>query len=114
MGFLVLTLEIAALLQNLTFARSMSGHAAWLLIYRRRYLFGIVLGVASTFLWYPSFINGERFMVLGLPFVIMLLDQAGKDYIGFLTFPSFLADMVVWLLIPDLLLWPWARRVAAI
>jgi hypothetical protein len=40
----------------------------------------------------------------------MLLDQAGKDYIGILTIPSFLADIVVWLLIPDLLLWLWAKR----
>jgi hypothetical protein len=109
-GFIVVALETIALWQNRKFAKLMPRERAWRRVYRWRYLLGLVLAVASTFLWYPSFFNGERFTVVGLPFVIMLFDQAGKDYIGTLTIPSFLADIVVWLLIPDLLLWLWAKR----
>jgi hypothetical protein len=112
-GFLVLTLEVVAFFQNRALAQSFSGGAAWLRIYRWRYLLGFILGITSTLFWYPSHINGERFKVLGLPFTIMLLGHDGKDYVGTLTFPSFLADMVVWALIPDLFLWLWARRVHA-
>lgn len=103
-------LETTALWQNRKFAKLTPRDRAWQRVYRWRYLFGLVLAIASTFLWYPSLINGERFKVVGLPFVIMLFDQAGKDYIGTLTIPSFLADIVVWLLIPDLLLWIWTKR----
>jgi len=56
-------------------------------------------------------INGERFKVLGIPFLMMMLDKDGKDYVGSITIPSFFANMVVWLLIPNLVLWLWARRV---
>ena len=109
-GFLVLTLEVVAFFQNRTLAKSMAERAAWLCIYRWRYLLGLGLGIGSTFLWYPSLISGERLRVVGLPFMIMMLDQAGKDYVGSLTFPSFLADMIVWLFFPDLLLWLCGRR----
>src|ERR1041385_7792180 len=112
-GFLVLGLETIALLQSRTIAQSTLSHAVWRRVYHWRYLFGFVLGLASTFVWYPSMINGERFKVLGIPFVMMMLDGAGKDYIGSLTFPSFLANMIVWLLIPDLVLWLWAKGVHA-
>jgi len=110
-GFLVLGLETIAWLQNRTIARSTQRRAPWRRIYRWRYLLGFVLGVASTFVWYPSMINGERFKVLGIPFLMMMLDKDGKDYVGSITIPSFFANMVVWLLIPNLVLWLWARRV---
>jgi hypothetical protein len=109
-GFIIVVLETIALWQNRKFAKLTPRDSAWQRVYRWRYLFGLVLAVASTFLWYPSLIDGERFKVVGLPFVIMLFDQAGKDYVGTLTFPSFLADIVVWLLIPDLSLWLWSKR----
>jgi hypothetical protein len=112
-GFLVLGLETIALLRNRIIARSAPRHSAWSRIYRWRFLLGFLLGVASLFIWYPSVYPGDRFKVFGIPFVFMLFDQAGKDYVGSLTFPSFLADMIVWLLIPDLVLWLWARRVYA-
>ena len=109
-GFMILALETIALWQNRKFARLTPRESAWQRFYRWRYLLGLALAVASTFLWYPSLINGERFKVVGLPFVVALFDQAGKDYVGTLTIPSFLSDFVVWLLIPDLLLWIWTKR----
>ena len=109
-GFMIVVLETIAFWQNRKFAKFTPRESAWQRVYRWRYALGFLLAVASNFLWYPSLINGERFKVVGLPFVVALFDQAGRDYVGTLTVPSFLADFVVWLLIPDLLLWIWTKR----
>ncbi len=94
-----------ALYRNRITTKSMATNTTWRLAYRWRLLFGFVLAIASTFIWYPISIHGEQFKALGVPFQIMLFDAAGKDYIGLLTMPSFFANVMIWLLVPDLVLW---------
>lgn len=74
---------------------------------------GIALGGLGAFCSYYPYGGGR---VFGLPFFSAYFDEAGRDYVGPLTMPAFIANGVFWFLFPQLVLgfiaWRRLRRVA--
>ena len=81
--------------------------SVWLHLYRWRGLVGVVFAIASAFIGYPVSDAGERYRVLGVPFLAAAFDSASRDYVGPLTLLSFLANALVWFFLPQIVLFCW-------
>ena len=88
----------------------------WLRTYRWRWLGGTVFAIASAFAQYPVSVGGERYRVIGFPFMAGALDSAGRDYIGSLTIVLLLGNAAIWFFLPQFVLFFWrtysARKAA--
>src|SRR5579871_829283 len=70
---------------------------------RRRFIaliFGLVLGVST--LWHAYPLNGGS--VAGVPFMAAWFDSKGRDYVGLITLPAMLGNLVFWFLAPQIVL----------
>ena len=107
-GVLLLAVEAFATWKNRRLAQRATSAKRWCLFYRWRYVGGAILAVASVFMGYPMYVDAERYWVVGVPFFVAAFDSSGTDFVGPFTVPLLVANAVVWLLFPNLLLWCWA------
>src|SRR5687768_2950578 len=108
LGFTLIALEIVAARKNRSFAAQRVASREWAFAYRWRLLFGIPLAVASAFIQYPIYGEGERYQVAGFPCMVAAFDSAGRDYVGPLSVPSWIANGLLWLFFPAVILWIWS------
>ena len=81
---------------------------AWTVLYRWRWAIGVPLAVVSVFVSYPYTGATEVYRVFGFPLPAAAFDQAGHDYVSFLTIPIFMANAIIWYFMPQILLFCWA------
>lgn len=108
-GLMVLALEIFASRRNHITAQAPDVVAAWRFAHKWLLLFGIPFAVASFFMGYPTSGEGEKYEVIGVPFLVAAFDSAGRDYVGLLSVPSLVANALLWLFVPAVALWVWSR-----
>lgn len=76
---------------------------------------GLALAIASFFfvtaLAYPISTPEGPGRIVGWPFFVAYFDSEGRDYVGFLTYFGAIGNFAFWLLVPQLLLAAYARRV---
>jgi len=53
--------------------------------------------------------HGQKYILLGIPFVAAAFDDKGADYVSFLTPVFMAANAVFWLLLPQFFLWVWQK-----
>jgi len=89
--------------------------ARWTTLRAGALIVGLVLAVASlvlvTGLSYPVSTEDGPGHVAGLPFFVAYFDSQGRDYVGLLSYIGWLGNYVFWLLVPQLVLAAYARRV---
>ena len=80
-------------------------------------LLGVLLGAASwplTFwMGYPIHVDAEVGRVVGFPFFVAYFDSEGRDYVGVLTMPGVVANCLFWFLLPQLVVYLFARKSAS-
>ena len=106
-GALIVVGECFAARSNRSASEQAKARSVWLHLYRWRGLVGVVFAIASAFIGYPVSDAGERYRVLGVPFLAAAFDSAGRDYVGPLTLLSFLANALVWFFLPQIVLFCW-------
>ena len=110
-GVLLIVLEALASRANRRLAANLAeSKCKWLWVYRWRFALGAPLAVASAFVSYPLSGGTDQYQVTGFPFMVMAIDQRGWDYVGFMSIPSLIINGLIWLCLPSLGLWSWARR----
>jgi len=91
--------------------------ARWTTIRAAAFIVGLVLAVASlvlvTGLSYPVSTEDGPGRIAGLPFFVAYFDSQGRDYVGLLSYIGWLGNFVFWLLVPQIVLAAYARRVLA-
>jgi len=69
---------------------------------------GLVIGAATWpltyWMTYPISNEGERWWVVGFPFLVAVFDSEGRDYVGPLTMPGVVANGLFWFLVPQIVL----------
>ncbi len=108
-GVLLLIFSIWAWRRNGRFVAS-EMPPLWSRVWRWRWLIGGAVGIASCFLSYSIQSGTQRYTVYGIPFVSYVFDGNGRDYVGALTLPALVLNVVTWALVPQLVLWEWVRR----
>jgi hypothetical protein len=109
-GVVLIALEVFASRSNRRVAAALPpAVSSWRSIYRWRFLLGAPLAVASAFISYPLSGGEDQYQVHGFPFMVMAIDQRGWDYVGFLSIPFLVLNGLIWLFLPSLALWCWAR-----
>jgi hypothetical protein len=106
-GALIVVGECFVARSNRSASKQAEVSSAWLHVYRWRWLVGVVFAIASAFIGYPVTDAGERYRVLGVPFLAAAFDSGGRDYVGPLTLPAFVANTVVWFFLPQIVLFCW-------
>lgn len=110
LGVSLIALEVLASRSNRRIAAALpSSGSRWRSAYRWRFLVGAPLAVASAFISYPLSGGEDQYQVHGFPFMVMAIDQRGWDYVGFLSVPFLVLNGLIWLFLPSLVLWCWAR-----
>jgi hypothetical protein len=101
-------LEILAERANSRTRRYISAkHPRWAVVHRWRWALGVVLGIASVFVFYPLTGGDGVYRIFGFPFMTVAFDAAGSDYVGPLTPAALLANGGLWFFLPSLFLWCW-------
>jgi len=108
-GVLILIAGFTAFVKNWRAARGMSAPPEqWLRLYRWRWFALVTLGAAAYYMtWHITGVDCERLRIAGFPFPAAAFDSRGADYVGPLTLPFMLLDILTWALIPDLCLYAW-------
>jgi len=106
-GLLIAIGEFFAARSNRFAFKQAQASALWLRVYRWRWLVGVLFAIASAFIYYPMTGGEERYRVMGLPFMVAAFDSAGRDYVGPLTTPSFLANAAIWFFLPHVAFFSW-------
>src|SRR4051794_19204880 len=110
LGIALIMLEILASRSNQRVAVSLPPpKIKWHKAYRWRLLVGAPLAVAQYFISYPLAGGQDQYQVHGFPFMVMAIDQRGWDYTGFLSIPFLMLNALIWLFLPSLVLWCWAK-----
>jgi hypothetical protein len=110
LGVVLIVLEVLASRSNRRFSEALtSPQSRWHSAYRWRFLVGAPLAVASALVSYPLSGGEDQYQVHGFPFMVMAIDQRGWDYVGFLSMPFLVINGLIWLFLPSLVLWAWAR-----
>lgn len=82
--------------------------AKWRLLRLSALAIGVVLGVATwpltAWMGYPIETPSGVGRVVGLPFFVAFFDSTGRDYVGPLTMPAAIANIVFWFMVPQLAL----------
>lgn len=90
------------------FAARGAAPAKWRLLRLSALALGVVLGVATwpltVWMGYPIETPSGVGRVVGLPFFVAFFDSAGRDYVGPLTTPAAIANVVFWFMVPQLAL----------
>jgi hypothetical protein len=102
-AILLLILGPIVFVRNRKAARAPSAPSStWLTVYRRRWPVIALLGVAACVFTYTTIGDGgQRWRVYGLPFSAAAIDSHGADYVGLVTLPLTLFNIVVWTTLPD-------------
>lgn len=76
-------------------------------------LIGVLLGAGALlfghFLSYRVKEADGFGRVVELPFTVAYFDREGFDYVGWITIPATVGNAVFWFLVPQFLLWTYAR-----
>ena len=104
-GLVGIALGVAAWRSNRRNAASAKVSRSWLLLRRWAWVLGLVLGMASYFIWYPYDVGMERYRVMGFPFMAAAFDAAGRDYVGPITPLAIIGNFLFFALTPQLVLW---------
>jgi len=108
-GFLMLIASGASLFFNRRLA--IDGRPGlWRWIWNHRWNLGVLLGIASPFMGYHVSDGKEPWKVVGVPFPSAMFDAKGLDYVGPLTGPFMVLNVLFWLLLPQLVLWVTSGR----
>jgi hypothetical protein len=78
--------------------------------WRRRRFIAFVVGavLAISTLWHAYPLNGGT--AAGVPFMAAWFDAKGRDYVGAITLPAMLGDLVFWFLVPQIVLAFFVRK----
>ena len=106
-GLLIAIGEFFSARSNRSTFTQAQASAVWLRVYRWRWVIGVLFAIASAFIYYPMTGGEERYRVMGFPFMVAAFDSAGRDYVGPLTTPSFLANAAIWFFLPHVAFFLW-------
>lgn len=109
-GMLLIALEVLASRRNRRFVASLYDKK-WLWVYRWRFVLGVPLAITSVFVSYPLSVGEDQYQVSGFPFMVMVIDQNGWDYVGFMSIPFLIINGFIWFCIPSLVLWGWSQKI---
>ena len=83
----------------------------WRRLRRFAWGIGVALGVASIFMFIPNTgSDGLRYRTHGIPFPAFEFDEKGRDYVGPLSMPFMVLNVLFWLLLPQFILWATSGR----
>ena len=82
----------------------------WFLARRLSGPIGLVLGVASYFIWYTLEDAGQTWRVMGFPFFAAAFDSRGSDYVGITTIPAVIGNFLFFAALPQFVLWATGHR----
>ena len=113
-GLLIAMLEILAARSNRETRADGTASRLWISVHQARWIWGLSPALISLFVIYsvPTFNTGaENFRVAGLPFIVGVFGQNGRDFVSTLEIVIFtlVANAVVWFFLPSLFLWVWAK-----
>lgn len=104
---------IYAAFATATFSNKGPAPRKWKVIRARLFVIGIPAGLAT---WPLTYWMGYRvetadgvYRIVGIPFMVACFDSAGRDYVGPLTMPGVIANIVFWSLLPQVFLLFWGR-----
>lgn len=109
-GLFLIALEVLASRNNRRFAASLYDKK-WLWVYRWRFVLGVPLVITSVFVSYSFSVGDDQYQVSGFPFMVMVIDQNGWDYVGFMSIPFLIVNGLIWFCIPSLVLWGWSHKI---
>jgi hypothetical protein len=105
---LLLLAEIATTHSNFRAKRNYGKHELWRKAYLWAWGLGLPLAVSSFYMKYSATGNhGQKYTLIGIPFVAAAFDDKGADYASFLTPVLMGLNAVFWLLVPQLVMWIW-------
>ena len=110
LGILGIVMAVFAIRSNRRLVATGSPNEDWLLARRLSGPIGIVLGVASYFIWYTLEDAGQTWRVMGFPFFAAAFDSRGSDYVGITTIPAVIGNFLFFAALPQLILWATGRR----
>ena len=105
----MIVLEVFAARTNRRIRRKGLAPREWEKAYQWRWVFGIPFAVLSAFVFYPMPGLPESVQVVGFPLMVAAFDEAGHDYVGVFTVPSFFANIAIWYFLPQIVLLVWAK-----
>lgn len=108
---LMIAVEVLAAKTNRRIRRKGLASPKWEKAYQWRWVFGIPSAVLSAFVFYPMPGVPELSQVMGFPLMVAAFDEAGHDYVGPFTVPSFFANIAIWYFLPQVALLVWAKIV---
>jgi len=106
---LIIAIEVVSARMNRRIRLEGRASAKWEKAYRWRWVIGVPFAVLSAFVSYPMVGETESYRILGFPLMVAAFDEAGHDYVGPLTGPSFFANAVIWYFLPQIALLVWAK-----
>ena len=109
-GLIGIVLAVVAIRSNRRTAMSGNPSKDWLLAHRLSGPIGLVLGVASYFIWYNVHDNGQTWRVMGFPFFAAAFDSQGSDYVGLTTIPAVIGNFLFFAALPQFVLWATGHR----
>ena len=101
--------EIFSAMANRRVRREGFGSEKWDTAHRWRWILGVPFVILSVFITYPMAGDTAGYTVVGFPLMVAAFDEAGHDYVGPFTAPSFLANALIWYFLPQIMLFIWAR-----
>ena len=109
-GLFGIAISVFAIRSNRRIATSGNPSKDWLLARRLSGPLGLILGIASYFIWYNLHDNGQTWRVMGFPFFAAAFDSQGADYVGFTTIPAAIGNFLFFAALPQFVLFATGRR----
>ena len=109
-GLFGIVFAVAAIRANKRLAASGTASKDWLMARRLSGPIGLVLGIASYFIWYNVHDGGQTWRVMGFPFFAAAFDSRGSDYVGITTIPAVIGNFLFFAMLPQFILWVTGRR----
>jgi len=107
-AIVIVIFEVLASRKNRSTKQNNTASSAWQNIYRWRWVVGVPFAIVSAFVYFPMSGETESYRVMGFPLMVAAFDEAGRDYVGPFTGPSFIANAVIWYFLPHIILMVWA------
>ncbi len=112
LGLAIFITEIVSAIKNIKFKKATVMKSTWKRSYWWSWAVGIPLAVSSVFMIYKiTSDSGETYSIIGLPFFAGAFNSKGADFVSPLTPLFMLANIIFWLLIPQLYMWVWSFRI---
>ena len=107
---LMVILELYAAGKNFDYFLKSDATSFWAKCYRWRWALGIPFAALPFFISYPIPAADQTYHVIGFPLAIAATDEAGLSYVGKLSTPFMISDMLIWYFFPQILLLVTASR----